>query len=147
MPTINGEPTISPVISRGTLRSPMSTRTLYRLTPKSFEMKKVYELGKNGKPAAKFDRVVSDRVGHYWAKGRLKPGDIVLCDRLAGDCFYDFYLVDFTKYENRQGVHMCLVMHPFGAYAMNAEELVGLTENDYFRLRAGEEVEVMVKLT
>src|SRR3989338_5054520 len=81
-------------------RNPMKTKTLYLLGPESL-----------------------DRVGDCWARGRLRPGDIVLCDELAGDCFYDWYLVDFTKYSNQKGVDMRLIPYAFGAYAMAATEL------------------------
>ena len=127
-------------------RDPMQTKCLYRLTPKSFEMKRVHELDRRGKVVDSFNHIVSDRVGDCWAAGRLKPGDIVLCDELSGDCFYDWYLVDYRDFENAKGVHMRLVPYPFGAYAMAAKKLEGFTERDYHLLMAGREVEVMVNL-
>lgn len=112
-------------MGRGAWLDQMKTKILYQLGPESFE---------------------TDKIGHCWAKGRLRPGDIVLCDKLTGDNFYDFYLVDFEDFSNREGVHMRLIPYPFGAYAMPATELKGFTERDYHLLRAGEKIEVMVKL-
>ncbi len=133
-------------MGRAAWRDPMKTKTLYQLTPESFKMKKLHELDEQGKSVAVVNHIVSDRVGNCWAEGRLRPGDIVLCDELSGDCFYDFYLVDFTDFTNRRGVHMRLIPYPFGAYAMNATELIGFTERDYHLLKDGEQVEVMVTL-
>ena len=134
------------LMGRAAWRDPMKIETLYRLKLESFETEKLHRLDDQGKSVAVVDHITSDRVGSCWARGRLKPGDIVLCDKLSGDCFYDFYLIDFTKYSKRKGVHMRLIPYPFGAYAMNATELRGLTARDYHLLRGGEQVEVMVTL-
>ena len=108
-------------------RNPIATKCLYFLTEESFQ--------------------TGDPVGTNWAKGRLKPGDILLCEELSGDCFYTWYLLGYTHYTDNQDVHVRLelVPHTFGAYAMKAHKLTGFTERDYHLLLAGEKVEVMTK--
>lgn len=130
----------------GLWRSNMKTRELYLLTAESFRTKTVHELDTDGKSIAKYEHIVSDRVGSCWAKGRLKVGDILLCDELSGDCFYNWYLMDYIKYANHEGVTMSVVPHRFGAYAMNGVMLKGFTTRDYGLLIAGQKVEVMTKL-
>ena len=134
------------LMGRAAWNDPIATRTLYLLTLESFDVKTVHELNRSGKPVREFQHIVGDRVGHCWAAGRLKPGDILLCDELSGDCFYEWYLVDYAKYGNRKGVHMRVVPYRFGAYAMRAVPLTGFTLRDYSLLLAGEEVEVMTQL-
>ena len=133
-------------MGREAWRDPIATRSLYLLGPDSFGTQTLHELDKNGKSIRTVQHIVSDSVGHCWAAGRLKPGDILLCDELSGDCFYYWYLVDYTKYQNHKGVDMCLVPYKFGAYAMHATKLEGFTTRDYGLLLAGKEVEVMTKL-
>jgi len=125
---------------------PIATRSLYLLGPECFEIATVHELDKAGKSIREFQHIVSDRVGHCWAAGRLRPGDILLCDELSGDYFYNWYLVHYTKSANRKGVHMRLVPHKFGAYWMQATKLDGFTVRDYGLLVAGQEVEVMTAI-
>lgn len=133
-------------VGRGTWGNPIETRSLYLLGPESFDTVQVHQLDENGKSICEYQHIRADRVGHCWAAGRLKPGDIILCDELAGDCFYNFYLIDYTDYQNRDGVHMRLIPYKFGAYAMAAKKLDGFTIRDYGLLLGGQEVEVMVKL-
>lgn len=133
-------------IGRAAWRDPIETRRLYLLGPESFDTVQVHELDENGKSVNEYQHIRADRVGNCWAAGRLRPGDIILCDELAGDCFYNFYLIDYTNYQNRDGVHMRLVPYKFGAYAMSAKKLEGFTMQNYGLLLGGQEVEVMVKL-
>lgn len=111
---------------KGAWRNPIATKCLYFLTEESFQ---------NGDP-----------VSRSWAAGRLKPGDILLCEELCGDCFYDWYLIHYEKYSNHPGVHMRLIPYKLGGYAMSAKKLDGFTERDFHLLLAGQEVEVMTKL-
>ncbi len=134
-------------MGRAAWRDPMKTKTLYQLGAESFEIEKLHRINGKGQSIAKIDHIASDRVGNCWAADRLKPSDVVLCDELSGDGFYNFYLIDFTDFSNAKGVHMRLIPYPFGAYAMNATELKGFTEHDYHLLRTGAQVEVMTKLT
>ena len=127
-------------------RDIMENKKLYQLTKESFQIEKVFKLNEEGRSEKEFELIVRDTVGICWASGRLKPGDIILCDELSGDCFYRFYLVDYLKYANRNGVEMKLIPYPFGAYAMKAKKLDGLTEKEYHLLRAGEKVEVNIVL-
>jgi hypothetical protein len=124
----------------------MRTKRLYLLTKESFVMKKLHEVDSFGNPINPREAVTGDRVGHCWAAGRLKPGDIILIDELSGDCFYDRYMIDHTDFSNREGVHMRLIPYRFGMYAMKATPLDGMTDRDYHLLRAGEQVEVMTRL-
>ena len=133
-------------IGRAAWNDPIATRCLYFLTQESFRTVIVHELDKDGKSLRQLLHIEGDRVGHCWAAGRLKPGDILLCDELSGDCFYDWYLVDYTNYQNEKGVHMQLVPYKFGAYAMSAKKLGGFTTRDYGHLLAGQQVEVMTQL-
>ena len=127
-------------------RDPLQTRSLYILSPESFDTVQVHELDEDGRSVREYQHIRSDRVGHCWAAGRLKPGDIILVDELAGDFFYNCYLIDYTNYDNCPGVHMRLVPYKFGAYHMHATKLEGFTIQDYELLLGGQEVEVMVKL-
>lgn len=127
-------------------RDPLITRSLYLLTNESFQTATVHELDAGGKSVKTHPHILEDRVGDCWAKGRLKPGDILLCDELTGDCFYNWYLIDYTNFSNKEGVHMKLVPYPFGAYSMESIKLEGFTQRDYGLLLAGERVEVMTKL-
>ena len=133
-------------MGRAAWRDPMETRSLYLLGPESFDTVRVHELDEDGKSVREYQHIRADNVGNCWAAGRLKPGDIILCDELAGDCFYNFYLIDYTDYQNHNGVNMRLVPYKFGAYKMAAKKLHGFTTKDYGLLLGGQEVEVMVKL-
>jgi hypothetical protein len=124
----------------------VATRSLYYLTEDSFRSIIVHELNKDGTSRRQLRHIEGDTVGHCWAAGRLKPGDILLCDALSGDGFYDWYLIDYTNYANRPGVQMQLVPYKFGAYAMPAKKLDGFTTRDYGLLLAGLQVEVMTNL-
>lgn len=133
-------------IGRSAWGNPMKAKTLYQLGPESFTIQTLDQLDEGGRSIGTVNHITGDRVGSCWADGRLKPGDVVLCDELSGDCFYDFYLVDFTDFDNCQGVHMRLIPYKFGAYAMAAKKLSGMTTRDYHMLMSGEQVEVMVTL-
>ena len=124
----------------------LPTQRLYYLTAAGFDIRTVHELGPEGTPIRAFQHTVSDPVRDCWASGRLRPGDILLCDVLGGDGMYDWFLITYVKYADRPGVHMTLVPHPFRAPALQAVVLNGFTERDYRFLMAGREVEVLVEL-
>ena len=131
---------------RASWRNSMETKKLYQLTVDSFTTERVCVLDEDGALGREFDHIAGDRVGNDWAAGRLKIGDIILCDEVSSDHFYDFYLVDFTDYSNRDGVRMTLIPYKFGAYDMSAKKIDGLTKKEYHLLMAGEQVEVKVTL-
>lgn len=89
------------------------------------------------------ERYCNSRIGNCWAEGRLKMLDLLLCDKQSGDCFYDYYLIDYTNFRNKLGVHMKLIPYRIGAYKMG-EELHTLNDREYHLLMAGEEVEVVI---
>lgn len=76
-----------------------------------------------------------DRVGSCWMKGRLKIGDLVLCIKHSGGCFYDYILV--TEYANPsiQGIPGSM----FGAYTLGKKE-AELNYKDFHLVAAGESV-------
>jgi len=65
------------------------------------------------------------RLGHTWAQGRLREGDLLLCLGQSGDCFHDWLLLDHsvgTKPEPNGGPTPTLFLRtvpaPLGAYTM-----------------------------
>ena len=84
------------------------------------------------------------RVGNCWANGRLKVGDLLLCVEHAGDCFYNFYLLDVADYANRPGVSLTIVPKKLGAYSLGTE-FVTLSREECLKLVEGGTVETSSK--
>lgn len=79
------------------------------------------------------------RMGPSWAKGRLIQGDVVVAVKHAGDCFFEFLLMDQRRY----GEHLSLepVSKPFGAHTMG-RIIGGLSANELALLLDGETIEI-----
>lgn len=91
----------------------------------------IYRLGKD----------CPERVGSCWAKGRLREGDLLLCEQHAGDCFYNYWLID-ARSVNINGDLVCkLVLECIGAYTLG-KIVTTLSSRDYHLLLAGETVDI-----
>ncbi len=73
-----------------------------------------------------------NRIGG-WMHGRILVGDIALCYRHSGDCFYDYYLLEYG--ENFAKLNMA---GKFGAYAIGEELDWKPTTREFHLLMAGE---------
>lgn len=72
--------------------------------------------------------------GHGQAGKGIKDGDLVLCIRHSGDCFYDFILVTESEPGRLTG-------HPetrIGSYALGFH--CGISEREYHLLAAGYQI-------
>jgi hypothetical protein len=65
------------------------------------------------------------RLGHTWARGRLREGDLLLCLEQAGDCFHNWLLLDHRTGtmsgpdgERIPALFLKSVPAPLGAYTM-----------------------------
>jgi len=62
------------------------------------------------------------RLGHTWARGRLREGDLLLCLEQSGDCFHDWLLLDHSVGtagdEREPTLFLRTVPAPLGAYTM-----------------------------
>lgn len=62
------------------------------------------------------------RLGHTWARGRLREGDLLLCLEQSGDCFHDWLLLDHSVGtaggERVPTLFLRTVPAPLGAYTM-----------------------------
>jgi len=65
------------------------------------------------------------RLGHTWARGRLREGDLLLCLEQAGDCFHNWLLLDHSvgtahgpDGERTPTLFLRTVPAPLGAYTM-----------------------------
>lgn len=86
-----------------------------------------------------------ERIGHCWAKGRLRVGDLVLFAHLSGDCFYTCYLVDEAPFLRAPDLSQPLtglkrIPVSFGMYASGSA--VKITEQTYHLLMADQLVEL-----
>jgi len=60
------------------------------------------------------------RLGHGWARGRLKQGDVLVAIRHSGDCFHDYLLLDPSKIVSggKTMLRLVPVATPFGSYTL-----------------------------
>lgn len=60
------------------------------------------------------------RLGHCWARGRLKQGDLIVAVQHAGDYFFDYLLVDHTAVVDggKPTLRLSPVPLTFGAYTL-----------------------------
>ncbi len=87
----------------------------------------IYRLGKN----------CPERVGNCWAKGRLREGDLLLCEEHSGDCFYNYWLIDAPA-TNVNGDRVCtLIPEKIGAYTLG-QMVTRLSSRDFHLLLAGD---------
>lgn len=76
------------------------------------------------------------RVGHCWMRGRLIEGDLALCIAHAGDCFYQYILLDVGGNYIR-GV----AESRFGSYSFAGEAVEWIPSNrELHLLCAGETI-------
>lgn len=82
-----------------------------------------------------------DRVGSCWMSGRLMVGDLVLCIRHSGDCFYDYILVEegANFYEGIPGSE-------FGSYTLGTK-VKEFSNKEYHLLAAGETIKKPMEKT
>lgn len=61
-----------------------------------------------------------DRLGHCWARGRLKQGDILVAIRHSGDCFHDYLLLEPSvgSIDGKPTLFLRPIPVPFGAYTL-----------------------------
>lgn len=86
-----------------------------------------------------------NRVGNTWMKGRLKIGDLVLKSKHSGDCFFDYYLLDYTDYSNTDYIEVQAIPRSFGAYEMG-DIVTKLDEQTYHAILAGIKTKLMIDL-
>ena len=74
------------------------------------------------------------RVGNHWMKGRVHVGDYALCLRHAGDCFYEYMLVERIA-NGWRGIPAAT----FGAYIFgDTAPDCALSSREFHLLAAGE---------
>ena len=81
-------------------------------------------------------------------RGRLKEGDLAMCTKLTGDCFWDYVLVrpNISPVESHVGptgkqVYKAILGSRFGAYTLGTPHTWQPTERQFHWLMAGESVE------
>jgi len=74
------------------------------------------------------------RIGHCWAKGRLKQGDLIVAVAHSGDGFFDYVLVHELPFLG------CMTLEPvgkpFGAYTIG-RKVASLSQSDADGIRKG----------
>ncbi len=89
--------------------------------------------------------VERDRVGHCWMKGRLRAGDIIMCMQHAGDCFWQYAILECVA--TYPGHKYRLVREStFGAYTLGAPTAWQPSEQDFHNLMAGNSVTILESL-
>lgn len=83
------------------------------------------------------------RLGHGWAKGRLKQGDILVAISHSGDCFHDYLLLDATRgtQHGKPTLFLKPISTPFGAYALG-KPVAHLQMKDLGLAMAGEDLTI-----
>lgn len=72
------------------------------------------------------------RTGYSWMRGRLHKGDIVMCTRHSGDCFYDYILLEIGTNFIRG-----ILESRFGSYILE-HLLMEVSEKEFHRIMTGE---------
>ena len=67
-----------------------------------------------------------------WMKGRLRVGDIAMCAQHSGDCFYDYFLMEWGENFMRG-----IIGSRFGSYTLSTI-LMQLSNREYHLIMAGE---------
>lgn len=82
-----------------------------------------------------------NRIGNCWAQGRVFYGDYILCVDKAGDCFYNYVLLERAKYAYNEADHYTAVSREFGAYQIG-DAVCALTDEQFTAILAGEKISV-----
>lgn len=82
------------------------------------------------------------RVGNCWMKGRLKVGDLILCMKHAGDCFWKYAIVEnhFTLASTGRQGYLLVAASAFGAYTLGTPYEFQPTTREFHLLMAGETI-------
>lgn len=83
------------------------------------------------------------RLGHGWARGRLKLGDIIVALEHAGDCFHKYILLDHSEImvNGVKKLRLEPIHEPFGAY-MVGESMGSLDRAKFGLILAGQTVDI-----
>jgi hypothetical protein len=81
------------------------------------------------------------RLGHTWARGRLKQGDLIVAVQHAGDHFFNFLLLE--QRIGSQDMTLEAIGKPFGAYVMG-RIVGGISKEEVEALLAGDEITIPV---
>lgn len=82
------------------------------------------------------------RVGNCWMKNRLLNGDLAVCISHAGDCFWEYELLDVgSYYDERLNVYQGyrrIAGSRFGAYVLGEAYMYQPTEEEFYTLMYGD---------
>ena len=84
-----------------------------------------------------------DRLGHCWARGRLKEGDLLVVTEHSGDFFFDHMLLEHSRMtlEGAPMLRVQPITAPIGAYALG-RHVGSVSREDLTRLLAGETLSI-----
>lgn len=89
------------------------------------------------------------RLGHVWMQGRLLVGDLIMCLRRSGDCFWQYCLVGhrhpldpFCSPECYGRGYRLMPFTEFGAYVLGTPYVYQPSEREFHLLMAGERIEL-----
>lgn len=91
------------------------------------------------------DGEFESRLGHGWARGRLKHGDVLIALEHGGDCFFYYQLVDASKvtHEGKETLRLEPIGKPIGAYTLGRP--IGSIEMEVLaEIERGEDVSIAV---
>jgi len=85
----------------------------------------------------------NQRVGHCWAQGRLRAGDVLVATGHAGDCFFNWLLLKASPNAMKDAttLHLEPVPAPFGAYTLG-RNIGSVTSHELAELVSGESVTI-----